>query len=83
MQTAENSTYLFRLEYTDTFAGQANYAWIKRAEFSVSEYDLPQIKKMGKKLAGISGVPGRWQTIGETLQFKPYRCATVLFIFPD
>ena len=74
--------FLFRVEYTDTFSGQANYSWIKRAEFSFPKYNLASIKKMGKNLVGISGAPGRWQTIGETLQFKPYNSATVLFIYP-
>lgn len=78
----ENSPCLFRVEYTDTFGGQANYSWIKRAEFSSDEYNLAGIKKMGKILMGISGAPGRWETIGETLQFKPYNSATVLFIYP-
>lgn len=77
------------VEYTDTFGGEANYCWVRRATI----IDAPRgdgskelramemrVRRKAKKAVGISGLRGRWEEIGGDLAFYPYRTCTVMFI---
>ena len=78
---AQTPVEAFETEYTDTFAGEANYSWCKRSRFiapaTVAEGKL---KRMAKASAGLTGTPGKWEALGETLAFRPRGSCTVLFV---
>lgn len=87
----------YSVEYTDTFGGEANYSWVKRASVVMPElthygYDgganyarankvyQRELMKRAKAAVGLTGARGRVESYGETIEFRPYGCATVLFI---
>lgn len=74
----------FSVEYTDTFAGEANYAWARRATIEAPENisDIA-IMRRAKKELGLSGVRGRREIWGETIVFRPCGACTILFISPE
>ena len=71
------------IEYTDTFCGEANYAWVRRHSIVVHDTisDLALIRKV-KRIMGLNGIRGRTIAYGDSLEFRPYRHNTVLFAFP-
>lgn len=70
----------FTVEYTDTFGGEANYSWVKRAEFDNATGTNLAIIRKAKALMGLSGVRGRTEDCGDMLKFTPYKSNTVLFV---
>lgn len=71
----------YRYEYTDTFGGEANYSWIERGKVSVPETASDSlIMRRVKRALGLSGVRGTRHDYGDTIEFRPYGSATVLFI---
>jgi hypothetical protein len=70
-------------ELTDTFCGQANYAWVRRG--------ITQLKNNASKLAvmravkrdlGLSGVRCRVADYGDIIELKPYgACIVASFRF--
>ena len=46
---------LAHVEYTDLFAGEANYAWVKRFDFDAEGMSDAQVIRYAKKRLGISG----------------------------
>lgn len=70
----------FTVEYTDTFGGEANYAWVKRTTMVVENANVKSVKANAKKVMGLKGVRGRWEDYGDDLIFRPYRSATVMFV---
>ena len=73
----------FQVEYTDTFGGEANYSWCRRATIAAPGNSTDaQIKRKAKRALSLSGATGRWNDYGETLDFRPYDSCTVLFVQP-
>ncbi|AXQ68543.1 hypothetical protein HOU00_gp132 [Caulobacter phage CcrPW] len=89
-------SHVYDIEYTDTFAGEANYSWVRRATVTMPElthygYDggsnyskankvfNRELMKRAKAAMGLTGVKGVSTTHGDTLEFRPYGSATVLF----
>lgn len=71
----------FTVTYTDTFGGEANYAWVKRTTMVVKPYKGSRwVKRCAKAVMGLSGVRGRWEDYGDDLIFRPYKSCTVLFV---
>jgi hypothetical protein len=86
----------YSVEYTDTFNGEANYAWVKRAKVTMPEltyYGYPgtsyakankayqrELMRRAKAEVGLTGVRGARSDLGDTIEFRPYGSATVLFI---
>ena len=71
----------FKAEYTDTFSGDANYSWVRRAEFEAPETATDALlMRRAKKALGLSGARGRTEKWGETLVFRPWNSCTILFI---
>ena len=85
------------IEYTDTFGGEANYAWVRRATVTMPElthygYDGAngyakanrayerELMRRAKAAVGLTGVRGVRHSYGDTIEFRPYGSATVLFI---
>ena len=77
-------TIKWRVEYTDTFAGQANYSWCERYEFFIDrKAGRQRIVQAAKALAGLSGVRCRSYESGDGYTLYPHNTCTVLFIFPE
>lgn len=89
----------FNVEYTDTFGGEANYSWIRRATVNMPElthygYDggtnygkanrvfERELMRKAKAAVGLTNVRGKVGNISDILEFRPYGCATVMFINP-
>lgn len=89
----------YQVEYTDTFAGEANYSWVQRHKITVPElthygytgsadgsYSRAnkianrELLKKAKALCGLTNVRGRVDHYGDTIEFRPYRMCTVLFV---
>jgi hypothetical protein len=77
----QNEPIVVSYEYTDTFAGEANYCWVKRGEFqdSPGTPDNLIVKKV-KAALGLSGVRCKRFSHGDMIELRPYGSATVLFI---
>lgn len=88
---------VYEYEYTDTFAGEANYCWVRRGKVTMPElthygYDgitnysrasrieSRELMRRVKAELGLSGVRGKTYHHGDTIEFRPYGSATVLFI---
>lgn len=87
----------YSVEYTDTFNGDANYAWVRRAKVTMPElthygYDgstnytkanksyQRELMRRAKAAVGLTGARGARSDLGDTIEFRPYGSATVLFI---
>ena len=81
--TTTTGALLWEAEYTDTFGGQANYSWVKRATFELPQAaNRRQIVSAGKAALGLTGVRCRTSDFGEGFELRPYGSCTVLFITP-
>jgi len=68
-------------EYTDTFGGEANYSWVRRGTFKApADASDALIMRRAKAAAGLSGCTGKRADFGDTMEFRPYGCCTVLFV---
>jgi len=73
-------TYQIAVEYTDTFGGEANYCWVRRATLDIPDgTGRRAIMRRAKAAMGISGLRGRSYSHGDMWEFRPYRCCTVMF----
>ena len=80
-QTEEFSNYNFVVEYTDTFGGEANYAWVERRElyFKVPPSDL-QLVRAAKKSLNLQNVKCNKTDHGEEIRLDVVGCALCVFI---
>lgn len=71
----------WNVEYTDTFGGEANYSWVRRVSFTMpDDASLLAVMRRAKAKVGLSGARGRRGYYnGDTLEFRPYGCCTVMF----
>jgi len=71
----------FQFEITDTFAGEANYSWFKRAsfDFKSTATDKALIRR-ARKWAGLTGVRCKVDNYGETIAIRPTDRSVVVFI---
>lgn len=84
--------HLYRWEYTDTFAGEANYCWVKRGIIRDSEAKRQaytpdhwratqrRILKAAKREAGLTGVRCERRDFGDMVAYYPHGMCTVLFV---
>lgn len=71
----------WQIEYTDTFGGEANYSWVRRAKVkSVQGESQSAVMRRAKAVVGISGMRGRTSSFGDGYEFRPYGSCTVLFV---
>lgn len=84
------------VEWTDTFNGEANYSWVKRASI-----DAPQwchfkdwdgngrreprayqrtVMRRAKARLGLSGLRGVTRDLPDGYEFRPYGMCCVLFV---
>lgn len=74
----------WNVEVTDTFGGEANYAWVRRYSFKAPEGATgAAIMRRAKREAGYSGIRGRRSDYGDTLEFRPYGECVVMFVSLD
>ena len=68
-------------EWTDTFGGQANYSWVKRAsiECGGNPSDVALMRR-AKAALGLSGLRGVTYRHGDMMEFRPYGMCCVLFV---
>lgn len=70
----------FTVTYTDTFSGEANYCWLRQANFTLKVYNKRSVIRKAKALMGLTNVRGVTEDWGDCLRFKPYRSNTVMFV---
>jgi hypothetical protein len=81
-EAQDRSHMEYDVEYTDTFGGEANYCWVRRATLKQDYINTAAIKRAAKASVGIPGLAGRWENWGELLCFRPYKMCTILFVTP-
>lgn len=74
---------VIQYEVTDTYAGEANYSWVKRDTIDTKEgedfTDLAAIRRV-KKAIGWNGCRTKTENIGDTIALYPVGVAQVCFI---
>jgi len=74
----------YAVEYTDTFGGEANYSWVRRAVVNgpsdISSKAQGLIMRRAKAAVGLNGVRGVTQDYGDGYEFRPFGSCTVLFV---
>jgi len=77
----------FQVELTDTFGGEANYSWVKRAKVEAPEFDTVEPKgyqqtvmRRAKAAVGMTGVRGVTYSYGDGYEFRPYGMCAVMFV---
>ena len=72
-------------ELTDTFSGEANYSWVRRASVSVRDgASRMAIVRAAKAALGITGIPCRVTDFGDMIELRPRKSCTVAFVtYPD
>jgi hypothetical protein len=71
--------YQMEVEYTDTFGGEPNYCWVRRATIDVpSGASDREVTKRAKAAVGLTGVRGKTYHQGDWMEFRPYRTCTIL-----
>ena len=69
-----------QFEMTDTFGGEANYCWVRRAHLRDRPASERGLIRLAKAWAGWAGVRCRKENWGETTALYPRRMCQVLFI---
>lgn len=72
---------MFRAEYTDTFGGEANYSWVKRAEFTAPIH-APRalLVRRAKAALGLRCRHRNVVDLGDCIQLDPVGECTRVFI---
>ena len=71
----------YNLELTDTFAGEANYSWVKRAQLDApSNASRRSLVRRAKAWAGLTGMPCEVSDHGDMIQVKPRGQCVVMFV---
>ena len=89
-------SHLYEVEYTDTFGGEPNYCWVKRATIHVPEWNHfkgwdgngriePKgyqacVMRRAKAVVGLTGVKGVTYDVGDGYEFRPRGINAVLFV---
>ena len=74
----------FQAEVTDTFAGEANYSWARRATFeAAADTSDRELVRLAKKALGLTGTRCRRTTYGDTIQLDVVGACIRAFINPE
>jgi hypothetical protein len=71
---------MMEVEVTDTFAGEANYCWVRRYELPESCDTRLKRVRAAKRLAGYSGVRATVSDYGGDLRIDLHGMAIVIFV---
>lgn len=77
--TAPQITSTFTVEYTDTYAGESNYSWVKRFTLAHKGTDRSLVRVV-KKMLGLNGVRAKVYYHGDTIEIRPAGMCTVAFV---
>lgn len=81
LETEISDTIKWEVEYTDTFGGEANYSWVKRAEFEMPDNATNnQITKKAKAAIGLTGVRCSTVELWDGFQITPINSCTTVFV---
>ena len=69
-----------QFEYTDTFGGEANYSWVRRAYIPEDGLSRLALIRRAKRWAGLSGVRCEVTCWGDGYEIRPRGMATALFV---
>jgi hypothetical protein len=74
----------YSFELTDTYAGEANYSWVERAQVDLAD-DISNrtLVRRAKAWAGLTGVRSRVEHSGDWVAIRPRGICRVLFISVD
>jgi len=72
----------YQVELTDTFGGEANYAWVRRAEIEPKRGSRRSIMRAAKAAMGITGARGQLSDFGDSWDFRPSGACLVMFVYP-
>lgn len=68
-------------ELTDTFGGEANYSWVRRAELELADTTTPRQQITAAKAAlGLTGCRCVKSDLGDLIELRPIGSCTVAFI---
>ena len=71
----------FNCEYTDTFGGEANYAWVRRQSIAVADSASDRaVVHAAKRALGLTGVRCRRDSYGDDIVLRPCNSCTIVFI---
>jgi hypothetical protein len=70
------------VEYTDTFAGQANYSWVKRLHVKAASDNRHAIVRAAKAAIGLTGVRCEVFDYGDMIEIRPRNMCAVALITP-
>ena len=71
---------IWNLEYTDTFAGEANYSWVNREQYVAKDNQSNRsLVKEFKAMLGLTGVKGRSIWYDDAWEFRPFGRHTIAF----
>lgn len=83
MATETKQLTVWDVELTDTFGGEANYAWCNRQMIELpADASHLAVMRAAKKAVGLSGVRGRSSDFGDSLEFRPFGVCVVVFATP-
>jgi hypothetical protein len=72
---------IYDIEMTDTFAGEANYCWVKRGELEApATLTRLALVRRAKALMGLNGVPCRTYDHGDMVEIRPRSACIVMFV---
>ena len=81
MKTDSPTTVTLECELTDTFGGEANYSWVRRATVTLPDNATPrQLVRAGKHALGLTGVRCKTWDSGDMIELRPVGSCTVAFL---
>lgn len=74
------ATYQMDVTFTDTFAREPNYCWVRSATLEIPRGTSDrEIMRRCKAAVGLTGVKGRKDyTSGDYIAFRPYGSCTIM-----
>lgn len=73
--------HVFDAELTDTFAGEANYCWVRREELVFDkQYTDRQFMRRVKKALGLAGIRCAVENYGDSLTLRPRGLSQIAFV---
>lgn len=71
------------VEHTDTFGGDANYAWLNRHNLELKTDSRLAIIRAAKKACGFTGLSAKVSDFGDMIEIRPRGLCQIAFITFD
>ncbi len=72
----------YQVEYTDTFGGEANYAWVRRETIEGVFNTRRVIVFAARSVLGLHGIRCDVTDYGDMIEIRPRRMNVVAFVTP-